>query len=178
LLQAASLNHVKDQATLLRALAIVRRSVDARLDLVGEDTLGGRLQADATALGIADAVRFHGFVPHDELAPFHERAHLYVQSSRHEGGGIAVLEAAAAGLPIVGTRVGYVSDWHPRAAAAVAPGDADALAAAILTLLADGAQRAALALAAHDLALRHDVDSAAARLSGLYESLRAPHRTS
>ena len=58
LLQVASLNRVKDQSTLLRALAIVRRTLDVRLDLVGEDTFGdGRLQREAAIARLADAVR-------------------------------------------------------------------------------------------------------------------------
>jgi glycosyltransferase involved in cell wall biosynthesis len=172
LLQVASLNPVKDQTTLLQAVAIARRSMDVRLDLVGEDTLDGHLQRAAAQLGIAGAISFHGFVPHDALAPFHRAAHLYVQSSLHEAAGAAVLEAAAAGVPVVGTRVGYVSDWDGRAAVAVSPGDPEALAKAILRSLANPAERTALADAARQFAVAHDVGWTANALSALYQSLR------
>ena len=173
LLQVASLNRVKDHATLVRALARVRRSHDAQLDLVGEDALDGRLQRAAAALGVADAVRFHGFVPHDALPPFYQAAHLYVQSSLHEAGGAAVLEAAASGVPIVGTRAGYVSDWAPDAACAVPPGDGDALADAIVQLLDDRARRRALAIAARPLVVAHDIDWTARELIALYTDVIA-----
>ena len=98
------------------------RGIDARLDLVGEDTLNGALQERAVRLGLADRIAFHGFVPSDRLPQFYACAHLYVQSSRHEAAGVAVLEAAASGVPVVGTAVGYVKDWARLRAAAVPPG--------------------------------------------------------
>ena len=173
LLQVASLNAVKDQRTLLAALARARATLDVRLDLVGEDTLGGRLQDEAARLGLGSSVTFHGFLPHDALAPLHHRAHLYVQSSRHEAGGVAVLEAAAAGIPIVGTRVGHLSDLAPLGAAAVPPGDAVALASAIVTLLERPDHRAALARVAHEFAVTHDADRSSHALLELYDSLAA-----
>ena len=168
LLQVASLNPVKDQTTLLRAVALARRQADARLDLVGEDTLDGRLQREAAALGLGDVVRFHGFIPHDSLSRFYQAAHLYVQSSLHEGGGASVLEAAASGVPLVGTRVGYLSDWAPEAAQAVPTGDAEALADAIVRLLASPDIRRSLAARARAFVVANDIDATARALSDLY----------
>jgi glycosyltransferase involved in cell wall biosynthesis len=173
LLQMASLNRVKDQSTLIRALAIARQTLDVHLDLVGEDTFGdGRLQREAAALGVSDSVTFHGFKPVAELPPLRARVHVYVQSSRHEAAGIAVLEAAAAGLPIVGTRVGYVSDWSPQAAVGVSPADPEALATALVATLRNRAEREHLAAAARARAMAHDVDWTAQALSDLYASIR------
>lgn len=171
LLQIASLNRVKDQNTLLQALAIARGTLDVRLDLVGEDTRGGTLRDLAVSLGLSDAVTLHGFVPHDELGTFHRSAHLYVQSSRHEGGGMAVLEAAAAGLPIVGTQVGHVSDLAPHGAVAVRPADPSTLAAAIVRLLQSPQERYAIADVARQVAVSHDADWTARELMALYASL-------
>ncbi len=171
LLQVASLNRVKDQSMLLRAVATVRRSLNVHLDLVGGDALDGRLAREATSLGIADAVCFHGFQPHDSLVRLRDAAHLYVQSSLHEAAGLAVLEAAAAGLPIVGTRVGFVSDWADHAALSVPTRNPSALAAAIASLIADPARRHALAEAARAIAEQHDADTTARRMTELYRSL-------
>lgn len=171
LLQVASLNRVKDQITLIRALAIAREILDVRLDLVGEDTLSGEILDHAASLGLSDEVSLHGFVPHDELGTFHRSAHLYVQSSRHEGGGIAVLEAAAAGLPIVGTRVGHVSDLAPDGAVAVPPADPSALAAAIVRLLQSPQERSDIAQVAREFAVSHDADWTAREFIALYASL-------
>jgi glycosyltransferase involved in cell wall biosynthesis len=171
LLQVASLNRVKDHTTLLRAVVTLRRTLAVELDLAGEDTLDGRVHDEARALGLSDGVRFHGFVPQDDLPRLHERAHVYVQSSRHEAAGIAVLEAAAAGLPIVGTRVGFVSDWHGTAAIGVPAGDPEALAAAVATILANPERRRALAHAAFARAQDYDVGDTTRRLIGLYRSI-------
>lgn len=171
LLQIGSLNAVKDQSTLLRALSIARRTVDVRLDLVGEDTLRGRLQREAGALGLSDAVSFHGWVPHDELGGFHRAAHLYVQSSRHEGGGMALLEAAASGVPVVGTSVGHVSDLAPTGAVAVPSADPKALAGGIVRLLQHPEERSAIARVAREFVVAHDADWTAREMSALYASL-------
>ena len=174
LLQVASLNRVKDQATLLEALAEVRRrGIDARLDLVGEDTLNGALQERAVRLGLADRIAFHGFVPSDRLPQFYACAHLYVQSSRHEAAGVAVLEAAASGVPVVGTAVGYVKDWARLRAAAVPPGDPGRLAEAIVDLLQDPDRRARLAASARAWAATHDADWTAVRFETIYGALGA-----
>ena len=178
LLQVASLNRVKDQSTLLRAVAFARRTLDVHLDLVGEDTLDGQLAREASALGVAEWVTFHGFQPQADLARLRDRAHLYVQSSRHEAAGLAVLEAAAAGLPVVGTRFGFVSDWADHAALAVAPGDAAALAGSILSLIAHPARRHELARAARAFAEQHDADATARRMTDLYADLARTRRTS
>ncbi len=51
-------------------------------------------------------IQFHGFMENLSLLTFYQQAHVLVQSSRHEGQGVAVCEAAAAGVPTVGTAVG------------------------------------------------------------------------
>jgi glycosyltransferase involved in cell wall biosynthesis len=172
LVQVASLNPVKDQSTLLRALALTRQHLDVHLELVGEDTMKGALQREAQTLGISHVTTFRGVVPHDELPLILERAHLYVQSSRHEAAGIAVLEAALLGVPIVGTRVGYVCDWDGTAAASTPPGDAPALANTIIRLLGDSAARAALATASRERATLYGLDGTVERMTDLYRSIR------
>jgi glycosyltransferase involved in cell wall biosynthesis len=169
LLRVASLNRVKDYPTLLQAVAhIVARGVDVHLDVVGEDTLDGSVQALARSLALEPQVTFHGFQPTDALAAFYERAHLHVVSSRHEAAGVVLLEAACAGLPTVSTAVGYAADWHPDRAVAVPVGDAIALASAVVDLLHDAARRAQLAAAARAWALEHDADWTARQFEAIY----------
>lgn len=169
LLQVASLNHVKDQTTLLNA---IRRVYDVfpnfRLDCIGVDTLDGKIQHLAESLGIANAVRFHGVLPVDELPPFYRNADLYVQSSLHESMGAAVLEAAAAGVPVVGTSVGLVAEMAPQSAVAVPTTDVEALARAILELLTCEEKRIRLGDAAQKFAHTYDADWSASTLEGIY----------
>lgn len=172
LLHVASLNPVKDQPTLLHAMrALASRSIDVHLDLVGEDTLTGATASLAERLGLATRVTFHGFQPTDALATMYQRAHLFVLSSRHEAANVSVLEAAASGLPAVGTFVGYLADWSPDRAIAVPPGDSTALADALARLLADAPARQKLAAAALEWTIAHDADWTARRFEELYGEL-------
>jgi glycosyltransferase involved in cell wall biosynthesis len=174
LLQVASLNRVKDQRTLVAAFArLTAAGVDARLDVAGEDTLGGAIQQEAARLGIAPRVTFHGPLPSASLAVMYQHAHLFVLSSRHEGGPVVALEAAASGLPIVGTEVGYVADWNGDRAVGVPPHDPARLADAIASLIADPSRRARLAASARDWVLRHDADWTAGEHDRLYHRLAA-----
>ena len=177
LLQVASLSRVKNQQMLIDALAIVRGTIDARLDLVGEDTLNGELQRRAVAKGVSEGVRFLGFTPQDRLSAVYAAADLYVQSSLHEAAGVSVLEAAAAGLPVVGTRVGYVADWAPERALAIETNDASSMAQAILTLHADPARARAMAARAQNWALEHDSSWCADRFAVLYREVAAVTRS-
>jgi glycosyltransferase involved in cell wall biosynthesis len=170
LLKVGSLNHVKNQRQLIDAVALVRRELNVELDLVGEDTLGGALQAHAVSLGLGDHVHVHGFVPQDALAPFYARAHAYVQSSLHDAAAIAVLEATAVGVPVVGTNVGYVAEWAPNAAIAVPTDDAPALASAIVAVLRNPA-REALAVKAREFVVEHDVEWTARAFEKLYQGI-------
>ena len=173
LLRVASLNRVKDHPTLLRALTqLVERRLDVHLDIVGEDTMGGSVQALARALGLDSRVTFHGFQTSDQLAAFYARAHLQVVSSRHEAAGVVVLEAAAANLPTVGTSVGYVADWHPDRAVAVPAQDPAALASAIEEMLKDPPRRERAASAAREWTLAHDADWTAEQFERIYANVR------
>ncbi len=174
LVHVASLNAVKDQTTLLRALR--RLSDDGRelhLDVVGEDTLDGRIQALAGELGLLGKIEFHGFLTHRALRPVVDAAHVAVISSRHEAGPLVVLEAAVAGLPTVGTAVGHIAEWSPRAALAVPCADPNALARAIATLADDEDLRLEIAAAAQREALRVDADRTARAFDAIYRRIAA-----
>lgn len=90
----------------------------------------------AARLGIADRVRFEGQQPADRVADELRRADLFVLASRTEGLPRALIEAMAAGLPCIGTRVGGIPELLDDEAL-VAPGDAEALAARIRAFLDD-----------------------------------------
>ncbi|MFI4885465.1 MAG: glycosyltransferase family 4 protein [Steroidobacterales bacterium] len=172
LIHVASLNRVKDQPTLLRAVArLASGHPEVRLDIVGDDTLGGEIQRLALALGLAERVRFHGFLTQRQLHPLMQQAHVSVICSRHEAGPMAVLEAAAVGVPTVGTAVGHIAEWAPDAAIAVPIGDAGALAVAIDGVLRDEPLRLRLAHAARVRAMSEDADHTAACFETLYSEL-------
>jgi len=72
-----------------------------RLDLLGDGRERGRLEARAAALGVADRINFAGHVP--SIAPFLARAGAFLCTSRYEGYPAVLIEALAAGLPVVTT---------------------------------------------------------------------------
>ena len=172
LIHVASLNAVKDQATLLSAMALLRdHRIAYNLDIVGEDTLGGRVQAMARESGLVDQITFHGFLEQQRLRPLLEDAHLLVMTSRHEAGPAVLMEAALAGVPTVGTRVGQIAEWAPDAAVAVATGDAAGIAREITALLKDEDRRIALAALAGQRASAEDADWTAGRVERIYREM-------
>jgi glycosyltransferase involved in cell wall biosynthesis len=172
LVHVANLNRVKDQRTLLAALRILAdRGCDFRLDVVGEDTLGGETQAQAIELGLAQCVHFHGFLAQRNVRPLVENAHVAVISSRHEAGPLVVLEAAAVGVPTVGTAVGHVAEWSPRAALAVPCQDPAALALALESVLTNENLRMRLATEAYRRAQIEDAENTARAFQELYRQV-------
>lgn len=176
LLHLASLNRVKDQTTLLRAVA--RAAADGlalTLDVIGIDTLDGQVQGLARSLGLDERmVRFHGFLPQGACRPWVERADALVMASRHEAGPLAALEAAVAGVPCVGTAVGHFAEWGASGAALAVPvGDDVGLAAAIARIGGDEDLRLALAARAQAIACAEDADHTAAGFHALHDELIA-----
>ena len=176
LLHVGSLNAVKDHGTLLAAFAqVLTRLGDVTLDCVGEDTLAGAVQNRARELNLHSRVRFWGFRASSELVPLYREAHLHLISSRYESQSVVVLEAAAAGLPTVGTAVGLLPTLSPEAASCVSAGDPGALAQEICALLTDEPRRLAMGQAAQAFARAHDVAWTARSFEDLYTSLARGH---
>ena len=172
LIHVASLNRVKDQATLLRALARLEKTgVEFEMDIVGTDTLQGEMNELARELELDGRVRYLGFRTQRQLRPLVESADLLVMSSRHEAGPYVLLEAAVAGVPTVGTNVGHIAEWAPSAALAVPAGNPERLADAVHTLLADEDLRLRVARAAQCRALSEDADYTARMFEALYQRL-------
>jgi glycosyltransferase involved in cell wall biosynthesis len=171
-IHVASLNRVKDQSTLLRALASLMQSgIDFEMNVVGEDTLNGAMQSVAAELQLSERVRFLGFLPQRQLRPMVEAADLMIISSRHEAGPLAMLEAAVAGVPTVGTAVGHIREWSPGAAACVPVGDWARLAERIGQLLEDENLRLRIAREALRKAVNEDADHTAECFRRLYATL-------
>jgi glycosyltransferase involved in cell wall biosynthesis len=174
LLHVASLNRVKDQPMLLEALSrVCAEGIGFELTVIGCDTLDGEIQRLAAHLGLAEQVRFLGELAHADLRRWFDWADLLVMASRHEAGPLVMLEAAVAGVPTVGTRVGHIADLSPDAAVSVPIGDAEALARAISALSANEPRRRELAAAAQAIAVRHDADFTARAFLELYRGVSA-----
>jgi glycosyltransferase involved in cell wall biosynthesis len=127
---------IKDVGTFLRAAAAVRAAVPAaRFAVVGDGEERGPLEAERARLGLEGCVFFHGW--RRDMAAVYGDLDVVVNCSRNEGTPVALIEALAAGRPVVATRVGGTPDLlgDGRRGALVPPGDAAALAAGIVDAL-------------------------------------------
>jgi glycosyltransferase involved in cell wall biosynthesis len=88
-------------------------------------------------VGVADAIRMLGFVSDDELSVLYRAARAHVLVSRCEGFGLPVVEAMAAGCPVLTTRGGSLDEVAGDAAIAVDPDDHAAIGAALSRLFSD-----------------------------------------
>jgi glycosyltransferase involved in cell wall biosynthesis len=175
LLHAASLIPVKDQATLLRAFAIIVQTIPgATLEIAGEDPLGHREQLVGLAaqLGITTQTRFLGTVAHASMPPRYQASGLFLLSSLHESQALVVLEAAACAVPTVGSAVGVVPDLARDGCVPVPPSDPDALALAAIAYIRDPQRlRAAGDALRRRILAEYDAEPASARFHGIYRKL-------
>ncbi|HKM54517.1 MAG TPA: glycosyltransferase [Isosphaeraceae bacterium] len=138
------LNEVKSQDLLIRSFAqISNHDPKPHLLLVGDGPERQRLQQLAENLGISDRVHFAGYQPRPEQ--FLHVMDIFALTSRHEGMPLVILEAWAAGLPVVASRVGGVPKMIAQGQTGLLfdSGDEGALTEAMNRLLAhpDEAQR-------------------------------------
>ena len=132
------LNEVKRQDVLLRAFAILLQSVPtAHLLIVGDGPLMNDLRGLAIELSISSVVHFVGYQASPEL--YLQMMDVFALSSRSEGMPLVLLEAGAAGLPVVATRVGGVPEVivEGETGLMVPPENETALATALCNLLHD-----------------------------------------
>jgi glycosyltransferase involved in cell wall biosynthesis len=137
---------IKGADVFLRAVQDLN-ALQVTFSLVGDGSERARLEEFVRAKGLSDRVRFHGIVP--GAARYISAFDAFVLSSRSEGTPVTLLEAIAAGVPVVVTHVGGVPDVvGPAEAMLVPPEDPRALAEAIRSVVQDpvaAARRAAAA---------------------------------
>ena len=141
----------KDFMTFVRALGkLPPGSFDAVI--VGEGPDRGPLEHEIGVLGLAGRVRLAG--ERRDVPELLADANVFVLSSRSEGHPVAILEAMAAGLPVVASRVGGVPEQvsHGETGLLVEPGDPDELAAALRRLATDPSLRLRLGAAGRERA--------------------------
>lgn len=167
-LAVGTLKAIKDYATLLNAFALLVANVDARLLILGEGECRAALEQQARELGISDKVFMPGFT--SEPAYYYQQADLFVLSSTGEGLPTVMIEALAAGTPVVSTDCPsgpreILSDGQ--FGVLVPVGDAQALATAMATSLTSTHDIEALKTRAQDFAIDKAVDQ--------YETMLFPH---
>jgi phosphatidylinositol alpha-mannosyltransferase len=160
---------------LLRAWPRIRRETGARLSLCGADPLRVRLLISQLRID-DDGIDIRGFLPQDEYT--HEllaAKALVAPSLGGESFGIVLARALACATPVVASDItGYRDVMTPETSVSFPAGDVDALADAVVALLADEARRAAMGAAGRELAQsRYAWDAIARRLESIYREATA-----
>lgn len=171
---------VKNLPLLIDAFADAHRAVPrARLVLAG-DMSSSEIPGLVERLGLTDAVRFAGPVPHDELAGLYRAADVYVHSSRYEGLGLVLVEAAASALPLISTTTDGTRDViRDGVTGVLTEHRRDALSRAMVDLLQDTAKAEIMGRAAQaDVLVRFDPEVLSNRWTSLWHevSARSVHR--
>ena len=170
---AGRLEQQKGYIYLLRAFADVHAALPAaRLVIFGDGPLYSTLRTETSRLGLDRVVLFAGW--RTDLDVLLSGCDVFCLPSLWETFGYVLLEAMAARLPIVATRVEGIpevtGDGH--CALLVPPANEEALAAALITLLQDGAQRAMLAeLGRQRLEREYTLARMIARVEAIYQEL-------
>lgn len=168
-LTPARLDAQKGHGTLLEAIAEVP---EATFVLAGEGPERATLEARASELGVADRVRFLG--RREDVPQLLAACDIFCLPSLYEGSSLAVLEAMAAGIPVVSSAIGGTEELveDGRSGLLVPPGDAKGLAAALRRMLGDAELRRELSARARervDEGLRREQN--AERVADVYSEL-------
>ncbi len=140
-----------------------------RLTIVGDGSERAALEAMAVPLG--DRIRFTGYQSQDEVAAILATANAFVLPSFAEGVPVVLMEALAAGLPVIATRITGVPELVEDGVSGflVPPGDPQALTGAIAALAARPDGGRAMGAAGRDVVrAEFDIDREAARLAALF----------
>jgi len=162
----------KNHALLIEAFAQVRSDAPLYLLLVGGGELENAVREQVAGLGLQGRVRFLGV--RADVADILRASDVFVLSSRVEGNPMSVMEAMAAGLPVVSTAVGGVPELVREGVTGllVPSEDAGALAQAMQALVDDPVRRQAMGAAARQHAVAHfDIRHTVRMYEELYESL-------
>jgi glycosyltransferase involved in cell wall biosynthesis len=178
------LDEEKRVEDLLRAVAhldhhVDDRSLDIRVEIVGDGSRRAAWQELAERLGIADRVLFHGFVDEDALVDAYARCDVFCMPGVAELQSLATMEAMAAGKPVVAADAMALPHLvHPgRNGWLYPPGDAPALAGHLLYLLTDPDECARMGAASRQLIAGHSLESTLDRFESLYrQALGQPAR--
>jgi glycosyltransferase involved in cell wall biosynthesis len=166
---------IKGPVYLLNAMnAVWRDHPDADLVLVGKGELEEALRAQASFAGCSDRVKFLGW--REDIARIMPLFDLFVLPSLNEGMGRVLVEAMAAGRPIVASRVGGIPDLvrHGENGLLVPPRDDEALAAGISLLLSNRRLAARMGQRGRRMCQEFGLSAMIAGLEELYRNILAP----
>jgi len=171
----ARVEDVKNPLGLIEAFGkLADANPRARLLLVGDGSVRPRVEERIAALGLSGKARLLGF--RSDVPEILHACDVLVLNSRYEGLGLAVMEAMAAGLPVVATQVGGIPELVQPGVTGrlVAPADSAGLATALADLLADPDLRKRMGEAARRRADSFSIGEMTRRYEATYRRLLQP----
>ncbi len=174
LLCVARLIERKGQHHLIQAVKrLAETGVAVTLELVGAGDAQPANEAQARDLGVAERVRFVGYVPREAIAARYAAADVFVLASYNEGMSVATLEAMAAGLPVVVTRTGGTAELVAEEVNGLtfAWADVETLVAHLRRLACDRDLAQRMGAASRERAAMFTWDSAALRYQTLFATV-------
>lgn len=165
---------------LLASLRQARRSCDVTLEVFGDGPMRSTWERLAADLDLEHSVKFHGFVPQNQVAEQLRELDVLVLPSVYECGGAVVLEAMALGLPVVATRWGGPADYlDENTGILVDPESVDQMqhgfARALERLALDPGLAARMGQAGRAKATEYDWDRKIDRILAVYQSVIAEY---
>jgi glycosyltransferase involved in cell wall biosynthesis len=161
---------------LIKALPLVRKSVDAQLVVVGDGHEHGNLVSLARGQGVERYVTFTGFVPDGELPGAYAAADVFCNAGTAELQSIVTMEAMATGKPVVAANARalplLVHDGEN--GRLFEPGDVEGLASRLAELLSDDGKRTRMGQESLRIVARHDIGITLNAFEELYEALSMP----
>lgn len=160
----------KNLDVVLRAFGAVRRSLDAHLLIVGAGAERGKLTRLAGELNVTEHVSFTGFVPDEDLPSAYAATSVFVNAGTAELQSLVTLEAMAGGRPVVGADAAALPHLvvDDETGYLFPPGDHDALADRLTTLLCNPKLAGEMGQRARALAEQHDEVRTVAAFEQLY----------
>jgi phosphatidylinositol alpha 1,6-mannosyltransferase len=169
------MDHEKRVDELIKAFAALPAGLPGVLDLIGDGPERGAWTALVEELGITERVRFHGFVPEEELVEAYAHAEVFCMPGIAELQSLVTLEAMASATPVIAAdamalphlvRPGR-NGWLYR------PGDISELTAQLTTLLSDPDLRRRMGAASREMVGEHAISATIDRFEGIYRDVIA-----
>ena len=156
---------------LVRAFTLIQElRPGVRLLLLGKGPYEEALKAKISKFGLKDLVTFAGAVPHEEVPDYYAAADLFIFPSTTETQGLVIIEAMAAGLPVVAVRAPGAVDILTEGCGVLTENSPEALARDVADILADLVRQRKLSEQALRAVERYSIPEATARMLNAYEA--------
>ncbi len=156
---------------LLQAFTLIHEQrPGVRLLLLGRGPYEDALKAKLAKLGFKDLVILAGSVPHEDVPSYYATADLFVFPSTTETQGLVIIEAMAAGLPVVAVRAPGAVDVLTEGGGVLTENKTEAFAREVVDILADSGRHRELSGQARQAVERYSISDATARMINAYET--------